>query len=334
MPLIKKLTLDVFEVASVTDYMVNLTNCRKVMGAGLAKEFKSRLGDGYFERYCDACDSGELRIGTVFVHEEVGETWGVIDFPSKRHWQDTSDINDINRGLEALRNFLLQEKNKYATITMPIPGVGLGKLDYSTVLPSVEEYLSDLEAVVFICMSPDRTEIRPRYLSIAGPLDYGQSDKDKEAIDWSIAKVMEAWKTSLSDYEGIVSGGYPGVDAYVCGTNFGKAVDIDIGYQDTYVHRKTDKLPLVIKPNTYRNGVGANLHQGNLLCEISEDIILFKPKGHNNNRLSNMQTWLVSDKEERERQGLNARRVAVFGEVGIMRTPEDVLIPQAADIPY
>jgi len=317
-----------FEFSGVCDYLVNPVNLRKVMGAGLAKEFRNRLGDRYFQRYCDACDSEELRIGTILVHEDTGESYGVIDIASKRHWSDTSDVKDITRGLEALRAFLLEEKNKNATIAMPMLGCGLGKQDYPTVFPLMEQYLSDLAAVVFISMSPERTQERPRYLSIAGPLDYGRSDQDKETIDQSIAKVMNAWNTTLSDYEGIISGGYPGVDTYIAGEYFNKDVE------NTYVYRNTGKAPLVAKPNTYRNGVGANLHLGNLLCEIGEDIVLFKPKGHNNNRLSAMQTWLMADKEERLRQGIDPRRVAVFGEVGIMRTSEDVIVPQVDDVPY
>jgi O-acetyl-ADP-ribose deacetylase (regulator of RNase III) len=326
--IVKKLTYDVFEVASVCDYMVNLTNTRKVMGAGLAKEFKTRLPESYFDRYCEACDSGELRIGTILVHEDVGETWGVLDFPSKRHWMDKSDPSDISRGLEALRGFLLEDKNKHATIALPLPGVGLGKLDYQTVLPLVEQYLEDLEATIFVCMSPDRTEDRPRYLTIAGPLDYPRSPEDQENIASIIDRVMTSWKTSLSEYEAVVSGGYPGVDQFIAGEHYGK------DFEKSFAYRHTGKKPLVVKPNIYKNGVGANLHLGNLLCEISEDVILFKPPGHNNNRLSAMQTWLRVNKEERQRQGITTRRVAVYGDAGVMRTPEDVIVPQEADVPY
>ena len=329
MPIIKRLETDMFAFSDVCDYMVNPVNLRKKMGAGLAAEFKRKLSHtSYLDEYEKACDNGDLRIGTIQIFDNTDENWGVISLPTKRHWADTSDVGDITRGLEALKEFLSQEKYRYSVVGMPMLGCGLGAQDYPTVLPLMHNYLEDLEAVTILSMSPERTDISPKYLTIVGPLDFGINEKQQQTIDWVVDKTLEQWNTSLSDYTGVISGGYPGVDTYICGSRFKENIE------QTYVFRKTGKVPLVAKPNTYKNGVGANLHLGNLLSEVSEDVLILKPRGHNNNRLSNMQTWLVSDKEERERQGLNARRVAVFGEVGIMRTPEDVLIPQAADIPY
>jgi len=320
MPLIHLITNDMFEVEDVCDYMVNPVNLVGVMGKGLALEFKNRAPD-CMEPYKEACKSGDLRIGTVQVLEDTGNAWGMINFPTKRHYVDTSDRNDIARGLEALRDLLKTDKYRYSSVCMPMLGCGLGKQDYEVVYPMMIDYLAELETTVFLSMSPDRTEMRPRYLTIVGPPSYMIDEDNKKVVDSTIDKVMNAWGQDLSDYAGIVSGGYPGIDSYVCGETFLK------DKEQSYTFKKTGQTPLVVKVNKQRNGVTANLRHNELLCQISEDIILFKPVGHNNNRMALMQVWLNCDKKMRHEQGLPARRVAIFGEHAIASVQEQVLIP-------
>jgi O-acetyl-ADP-ribose deacetylase (regulator of RNase III) len=329
MAIIKRVTMDMFEFADVCSYMVNPVNLQAAPGAGLALEFRRRVPDDlFFTKYRDACRDSSLRIGTIQVLKETSHSWGLINLPTKRMYNNHSDKDDIARGLEALREFLKKDENKYCSIGMPMLGCGLGAQDYEVVYPMMVQYLGDLDATVFLSMSPERTEERPKYLVIAGPSDYGTTDEHKEVIDTTIDKVMAAWGMKLEDYEGIVSGGYAGVDKYICGEEFQK------NEEDTYVFRKTGKIPIVVKPNT-SDGLGANLHLGNLLCEIGDDIILFKPNGHNNNRLSAMQTWLQADKENRHRLGMFPKRVAIFGEKAPVTKSESVLIPvTASDVPY
>jgi O-acetyl-ADP-ribose deacetylase (regulator of RNase III) len=314
-----------FEFEHVTDYMVNPVNLKGVSGAGLAAVFRDKAPK-HIEIYREACRTKELRIGTVQVIEDVDQPWGIINFPTKDHYQNLSEEADIKRGLVALRELLLQDKYRYATIGMPMLGCGLGKQSYDTVYPMMIEYLGDLEATVFLSMHPDKTEMRPRYLMIAGPMDYGLTDEQQKSIEWAIEKSLEVkMGMAITDYEGVVTGGYPGVDAFVGGTDFMQDA------QATYVYRKTGKMPLVVKPNKIRYGIGSNLHQANLLCEIADDVILFKPKGHNNNRMSGMQTWLDSQ----EKIGLRTRRVAIFGDPNTEVVSDDVIVPiQEKDIPY
>lgn len=307
MPLVIKTELDMFVFADVTSYMVNPVNLVAAPGVGLALEFRKRAPK-FFQPYRDACLSGELRIGTVQVIEDTDQEWGIINFPTKRHFADTSDKGDIVRGLEALRDLLKTDKYRYTSIGMPMLGCGLGKQDYEVVYPLMIDYLSNLDATVMLSMSPARTEMRPKYLVIVGPPSYGLTEEDKAVIDSTIDKVMNLWGASLSDYAGIVSGGYIGVDSYIAGEHFLKDVE------STYVFKKTGGTPLVVKPDKARNGIGSNLIQNHLLCEIADDIIFFKPVGHNNNRLSEMQVWIKEDREKRHNDGHDPRRVAVFGE--------------------
>jgi len=328
MPLIERVTHDMFEFESVVDFMVNPVNLIGVSGAGLAAVFRDKVPQ-HIEPYREACRTKELRVGTVQVLDKVellldtNQTWGIINFPTKRHFQDLSEEADIKRGLVALRTLLSEDRYRYAAIGMPMLGCGCGKNSYEIVYPLMQEYLSDLDATIFLSMSPDKTEKRPRYLTICGPLDYGNTAEEQEKIDWAIEKLLEMkMGMKLTDYDGIVSGGWPGVDAYIGGTDFLKDQD------STFVYRKTGKPALVVKPNKARNGLGANLYQGNLLCEIADDVILIKPRGHNNNRLSSMQIWL----ESQEKIGLRSRRVAIFGDNGTEIVNEDLLVAQ--DMPY
>ena len=201
--------------------------------------------------------------------------------------------------------------------------------DYEIVYPMMIEYLGDLEAKVFLSMSPSKTPMKPRYLTIAGPPTYGVTEEEQTKIEWIIDQYLERkMEMKLEDYTGVAVGGYPGVEAFVGGTDFMK------DEQSTLVYRRTGKTPLVIKPNKARNGIGASLHQGNLLGEIGDDIILIKPKGHNNNRMSAMQAWILNNNDEREREGLLPRRLAVYGDVSTDVLNEDMFLPSAGDIPY
>lgn len=330
MPLIKRITADIFELEDVADYMVNLVNLLGAPGRGLALEFRKRISDDlFFNPYREACRSKELRIGSVQILENTGHRWGAINFPTKRHYADQSDIEDIRRSLSALRDVLVHEQYNRCSIVMPMAGTGLGGRGYDEVYPMMIDYLGDIKSTVFLCMAPEKTEMRPNYLTIAGPVTYGLNDEEKAKIDWVVDKVLESWGVSINDYEGIISGGMPGVDTYIGGVEFRE------NEQDTYVFRKTGKIPLVIKPNIHRNGVGSNLYQGNLLCEAGDDIILLKPKGHNNNRLSAMQAWIDSDFEKREREGRFPKRVAIYGDKTKSTVSESIAIPVTeADMPY
>lgn len=307
MPIILRAETDMFVFQDVIDAYINPVNLVGAPGAGLALEFRKRAPE-YVEQYRAACRSKELRIGTIKILENLQSPYDIWCLPTKRHYEDTSSKEDLIRGLEALRETLKSDRYRYTSVGLPMLGCGLGKQDYEVVFPLMMDHLGDLDATIFLSMSPARTELRPKYLVIVGPPSYGLTGEDKQVIDETIDKIMAHWGSDLKDYTGIVSSGYVGCDSYIAGPAFHHDVE------NTFTWKRTGKEPLVVAENKRRNGVGAIIKHAHLLCEIGQDFIFFKPKGHNNNRASTMQMWIENDREKRFNDGHPARRVAVFGE--------------------
>jgi O-acetyl-ADP-ribose deacetylase (regulator of RNase III) len=96
------------------------------MGAGLALQFKKRFPLNY-AAYRNECQriSG-LRTGEVFGHREKGIH--VINFPTKKHWRDCSDISYIQEGMRSLIKYLYVHDIR--SIAIPPLGCGLGGLKW------------------------------------------------------------------------------------------------------------------------------------------------------------------------------------------------------------
>ena len=129
---------DIFQ--SKADYIVIPVNMVKVMGAGLAKQFKEKYPH-IFNEY--------LKIN--FTKENpVFQYFNFILFATKYHWKDNSDIDLINNGLIQLKdgienkqypgNPFLKDRDKI-TIAFPKIGCGLGNLDWNEVKPLIIKYL-------------------------------------------------------------------------------------------------------------------------------------------------------------------------------------------------
>ncbi len=95
-----------------TEALVNAVNCVGVMGKGIALQFRREFSEDYFKDYKRACQSGELAIGKVHVHElktpkfdaQVSDASPrfVVNFPTKNHWREQRRIEDIESGLQSL----------------------------------------------------------------------------------------------------------------------------------------------------------------------------------------------------------------------------------------
>ena len=133
--------------------LVNTVNCVGVMGRGIALQFKKRFPENFAE-YEKACKQNEVVPGKMFVHStgSMINPRFVINFPTKRHWRGSSRLEDIEAGLIALKNVIIQ--NNIKSIAIPPLGCGLGGLDWSVVKNKIELALNDLTGVEIIVFEP------------------------------------------------------------------------------------------------------------------------------------------------------------------------------------
>jgi O-acetyl-ADP-ribose deacetylase (regulator of RNase III) len=128
------------------DARVNTVNCVGVMGTGVALAFKTRYPD-MFKDYERACRDGRVRPGTLHIWKSLTGDW-VINFPTKRDWQDPSRYEDVLSGLEALRIYLSRQGS--ISVALPALGCGHGGLEWDKVSAMIKDKLGDLEARILV----------------------------------------------------------------------------------------------------------------------------------------------------------------------------------------
>src|SRR5690242_12615580 len=82
------------------DALVNTVNTVGVMGKGIALQFK-RAFPANFRAYRAACERGDVRLGRMFVVDTgaLGPRRFIVNFPTKKHWRNQSQLADISAGL-------------------------------------------------------------------------------------------------------------------------------------------------------------------------------------------------------------------------------------------
>ena len=130
--------------------LVNAVNTVGVMGKGIALLFKQRFPEN-MKQYALACKQGRVVTGKMFAtetYELMGPRW-IVNFPTKQHWRDQSQMQWVVDGLADLRQFIID--NDIRSIAIPALGAGLGGLAWDAVKGEIEVALADLDAVdVFI----------------------------------------------------------------------------------------------------------------------------------------------------------------------------------------
>lgn len=135
------------------DALVNTVNTVGVMGKGIALMFKDRFPEN-FAAYAAACQAGEVQVGRMFVQagaELDGPRW-IVNFPTKKHWRQPTQIGWIEAGLEDLKAVIRQKGIR--SIALPPLGCGNGGLDWSEVRPRIEAALADLTNVDVVVYEP------------------------------------------------------------------------------------------------------------------------------------------------------------------------------------
>jgi O-acetyl-ADP-ribose deacetylase (regulator of RNase III) len=125
-----------------TDAIVNPVNCVGVMGAGLARQFRLKYPE-MFREYAKACMNNTLRPGImyVFITSTKQTPNFIINFPTKLHWKDPSDVSYITKGLIALREEIVSRE--IHSIAIPKLGCGYGGLDWNVVRREIIRHLKD-----------------------------------------------------------------------------------------------------------------------------------------------------------------------------------------------
>ena len=140
------------------DALVNAVNCVGVMGRGIALQFRKAFPEN-FEFYQAACRRCELQPGRVLIFDRGRGTNPrfLINFPTKRHWREQSQIADIEAGFKSL----VEEATRLGIRSMAVPplGCGLGGLKWSDVRPRIEKAFTSLPDVRVLLFEPHEIAI-------------------------------------------------------------------------------------------------------------------------------------------------------------------------------
>ncbi len=308
---------DMFRLAPLVDVMINPVNLVGAMGKGIALEFKNRHPDAY-ERYRTICKEGKFQIGDIHVVKDSSVNYLIVNLPTKRHFADGSDPDDIKRGLDKLRRWLQMPQHSLYTVCMPMLGCGEGRLGYEIMEPAFFEYLDHLDNVVHLCQWPDKMDHIPKYLAIIGPRAYANKNADNTtpelyqmqyaAVEEGVAQALASWDLAYEDFDGIVSGGALGVDTVACGRS-----RTDPTYKTSLAGRYSKKPPIICPADWDRLGRVAGFKRNATLIDIATHIVAFRPPGLD--AIGTTSSIKLAQKaiEQQIRQGKTPKKIAVVG---------------------
>jgi len=132
---------------SKCDILVNTVNCVGVMGAGIAKSFKDKY-PRMFKQYKLDCEQGRYKPSTLI---EYNETDGkiILNFATKDHWMESSNIRWIVAGLDNLNKYL---NGTTYSIAIPALGCNNGGLDWNVVKELIYSKLDNLNNEIELYM--------------------------------------------------------------------------------------------------------------------------------------------------------------------------------------
>ena len=147
---------DIFE--SGAEAIVNTVNVQGESKGGLAKVFKERFPENYRE-YVSACKDGTLTMGKVLVTEGGGASRYIINFPTVRESGGAAHLMDIEMGMDALVNAVIE--HQIQSVALPALGAGVGLLEFDDVRDVVKNSTEHIPEVAFILYRPHTKSSKP-----------------------------------------------------------------------------------------------------------------------------------------------------------------------------
>jgi Predicted phosphatase homologous to the C-terminal domain of histone macroH2A1 len=137
--------------------LVNTVNTVGVMGKGVALQFKIAYPQ-MFKEYQKACKKGQVQIGKMYIYQNnaIKNPKFIINFPTKQHWREPSDMFFVREGLKALIDVV--KTNKIKSIALPPLGCGMGGLNWIEVLPTIQQAFKELPDVRVLVFPPTISE--------------------------------------------------------------------------------------------------------------------------------------------------------------------------------
>jgi len=120
--------------------LINTINCVGIMGKGIAFAFKQRYPE-MFEDYKKRCQFKEVQLGKPYLYKINEQRW-IVNFPTKDHWKQWSQLQDIEAGLK----YLAERAFAWGITSLAVPplGCGNGGLNWDNVQPLIKKYLFPL----------------------------------------------------------------------------------------------------------------------------------------------------------------------------------------------
>lgn len=136
--------------------IINTVNTHGVMGKGLALLYRKKYPK-MFTAYRKACLDGKVKTGFMHLWKVPNEDKWVINFPTKQHWRNNSEMEWIIEGLKDLVKVVKEKEIK--SLAIPALGCGLGGLPFYLVKKEImkthDEFWQDLTVEFYI--PPDTT---------------------------------------------------------------------------------------------------------------------------------------------------------------------------------
>lgn len=124
-------------------------NCQGSMGAGIAKEFKTRY-PAMFESYRERCkaEPRAFNLGDSFLWQDEAQPHVFNLATQERYWHARASYEAIETALKTMR----QQADEHAitTIAMPRIGVGYGGLSWNKVRAIVDAVFGDWEGTLYV----------------------------------------------------------------------------------------------------------------------------------------------------------------------------------------